>query len=76
MSAPRRTKRPNWLYREYLLTKNYSDSYFKRKIGAVDNFYDWLIDHEKHKFKYVMSTTTEEYIPYKDKYGFTHYKKK
>lgn len=79
LSAPRKSLRPTWLYRKYLMSlvrkENASLNTVKRRLSNITGFYDWLVTEESIKFKYSLWVESITLIHFKDDYGFTGYKK-
>ena len=78
LSAARKVTRPTYLYRSHLqnLLKNgkISPHTIKRRMGAVVNFYRYLIESEDIEFKYPLWETGIASISYLNAQGFKQYK--
>jgi integrase len=72
LEAPRKFKRPTYLYREYLQRKlengELSPNTLKTRINAVVNFYKYLIK-EGIKFKFPLWERSSVLISYENQYG-------
>lgn len=78
LKADRKVLRPTYKYREYLQDLfregKISPNLLKRKMNVVVNFYKYLINNEKFKFKFKLWDSNITSISYLDTQGFLHYK--
>ena len=78
LSAPRKVLRPTYLYRSYLqqLLRDgkISPNTIKRRMSAVVGFYEYLINVEGIKFKFLLWESGITSIVYQDNQGFKHSK--
>jgi len=81
--APKKYRRPNWLYRESLMKRigkpkhenGLESSTVKSHMSEINNFHQWLIDVKGVNYAYDLWEKSEFYISYSDRHGFKHGKK-
>ncbi|MCT7568239.1 tyrosine-type recombinase/integrase [Aliarcobacter butzleri] len=79
LNEKRRVRRPTYMYRFFLQKKLENgintDTTVKKKMSVVINFYEYLQNILKFKFKFPLWEREDTYISYKDQYGFKQSKK-